>query len=184
MFLALSLAGFLALLLAGCASAPPSERRADTIVLLSDDEVKGLDPQKVSDLASRRVAADQFEGLMRFRGDGTAEPAMAQAPRCRALACRFTLRPGLRFSDGDGDHRRHLRPRLRPAARSGDGLAHRQVVRRHRRGRGPRRGDGGGAAGAAPALSPPICSRIRRWRRCRSTASPRRATNGPASARW
>jgi len=72
------------------------------LVRLSDDEVKNLDPQKISDLTSLRVAEDQFEGLTRHRGDGRAELGMASAMRCTPdkLRCRFTLRPGLRFSDG------------------------------------------------------------------------------------
>ncbi|MEI9851703.1 MAG: peptide ABC transporter substrate-binding protein [Sphingomonas sp.] len=62
--------------------------------------MKGLDPQKISDLSSLRVAADQFEGLMRYTGSGSAEPGLAEAPRCAALECRFALKPGIRFSDG------------------------------------------------------------------------------------
>jgi peptide/nickel transport system substrate-binding protein/oligopeptide transport system substrate-binding protein len=90
----------LGLLLGGCAR---SERTAQAaIVRLSDDEVKSLDPQKISDLTSLRVAADQFEGLTRQRGDGSAELGLARTMRCApdGLACRFTLRDGLRFSDG------------------------------------------------------------------------------------
>lgn len=90
----------LLLCLAACAPQPAAQRPRDTIVRLSDDEVKGLDPQKISDLTSLRVAADQFEGLMRYRGDGGAEPGLAEAPTCVALACTFTLKPGLHFSDG------------------------------------------------------------------------------------
>jgi peptide/nickel transport system substrate-binding protein/oligopeptide transport system substrate-binding protein len=90
----------LVLLLAACSPRHAAEHRTDTIVRLSDDEVKGLDPQKVSDLTSLRVASDQFEGLMRYRGDGGAEPGLAEAPKCAALVCTFTLKPGLRFSDG------------------------------------------------------------------------------------
>lgn len=91
---------FATLLLAACASQPAEPPRGDTIVRLADDEAKGLDPQKISDLTSLRIAADQFEGLMRYRGDGGAEPALAEAPRCVPLACTFRLKPGLAFSDG------------------------------------------------------------------------------------
>jgi ABC-type oligopeptide transport system substrate-binding subunit len=93
-------AAMLALASGGCDA---GKRTAPAgLVRLSDDEVKSLDPQKISDLTSLRVAEDQFEGLTRHRGDGQAELGLAQAVNCTAdaLACRFTLRPGLRFSDG------------------------------------------------------------------------------------
>lgn len=90
------------LLLAGCGDAGDQPRRADTVTRLSDDEVKGLDPQKVSDLTSLRVAADQFEGLMRHRADGGVEPGLAARVACApsGLECRYTLRARARFSDG------------------------------------------------------------------------------------
>ena len=91
---------FLLLLLAACAPQQATQRSPDTIVRLSDDEAKGLDPQKISDLTSLRVASDQFEGLMRYRGDGGAEPGLAGAPKCAVLVCTFILKPGLHFSDG------------------------------------------------------------------------------------
>ena len=72
------------------------------LVRLSDDEVKNLDPQKISDLTSLRVTEDQFEGLTRHSGDGQAELGLAKAMRCTRdkLSCSFILWPGLRFSDG------------------------------------------------------------------------------------
>ncbi|MEO8374615.1 MAG: peptide ABC transporter substrate-binding protein [Sphingomonas bacterium] len=90
----------LALLLAGCGSHQQAAHQG--LVRLSDDEVKGLDPQKISDLTSLRVAEDQFEGLTRHRGDGRVELGLASKVECNAagLACRASLKPGLRFSDG------------------------------------------------------------------------------------
>lgn len=93
-------AGILAFALSGCESRERTPHPG--LVRLSDDEVKSLDPQKISDLTSLRVAEDQFEGLTRHRGDGQPELGLAKAVECTAdkLACRFSLRPGLRFSDG------------------------------------------------------------------------------------
>jgi len=93
----------IALLLAACGpsgrvDAPP----ADMLLRVTEDEVKNLDPHQFSDLASMRVAADQFEGLTRYTGAGIAEPALAQGGTVSGdgLDWRFTLRPGLVFSDG------------------------------------------------------------------------------------
>lgn len=94
----------LAFCLAACQAGTHDDagRQGDVIVRIADDEIKSLDPQTVSDLASLRVAADQFEGLTRFDAAGKVEPGLAehwtQSPD--GLQWRFRLRKGLVFSDG------------------------------------------------------------------------------------
>ncbi len=95
---------YMLLLLMSCASEPVGDTAPgpEQIVRLSDSEIKGLDPQKVSDLSSLRVAADQFEGLTRLGASGEAEPGLAKDWRTSpdGRTWTFVLRENLRFSDG------------------------------------------------------------------------------------
>jgi oligopeptide transport system substrate-binding protein len=94
----------LLLLLSACGTGAEPSRLAgaDTLVRLTDSDSRGLDPQMVSDLASTRIAADQFEGLTRFDAAGKAEAGLAQSWTVSSdgKAWTFRLRDGLRFSDG------------------------------------------------------------------------------------
>lgn len=99
-----ALAVFLLSHLAGCTgkSTDREPRPVDAIVRIADDEVKSLDPQAISDLASLRVAADQFEGLTRFNAVGAIEPGLADhlTTSSDGKVWTFRLHPKLHFSDG------------------------------------------------------------------------------------
>lgn len=94
------------LLLAACQ--PPSlptdsGRRADrTLYRVNDDEVRSLDPHKVSTIIDLRLAEDLFEGLTDVAADGTIVPGLAERWTVSddGRTWTFRLRPNLRFSDG------------------------------------------------------------------------------------
>ncbi len=92
----------LSLVACGAREAGETVPGPDQIVRLSDSEIKGLDPQKISDLSSLRVAADQFEGLTRLNAKGEPEPGLAESWTISAdgLHWTFQLRENLQFSDG------------------------------------------------------------------------------------
>jgi oligopeptide transport system substrate-binding protein len=97
-----AIAILLFLLIAGCGAQEANPLPSDTLIRLADDEIKSLDPHSVSDLASLRVASDQFEGLTRYAADGEIEPGLAASWSASddGLVWAFTLRDGLTFSDG------------------------------------------------------------------------------------
>lgn len=89
-------------ILAGCREAPQNAAHdKDVITRLSDSEISGLDPQKVSDLSSLRIAMDQFEGLVRFDAGGKPIAGLAQSWSVSedGLTWRFKLKSGIIFSD-------------------------------------------------------------------------------------
>ncbi len=77
-------------------------RTTDTLVRLGDAEIRTFDPHIFTELASARVAADQFVGLTRFDGRGEVIPALAEqwSVSTDGLTWRFPVRAGLKFSDG------------------------------------------------------------------------------------
>ncbi|MBN2346508.1 MAG: hypothetical protein JXO51_08955 [Candidatus Aminicenantes bacterium] len=75
----------------------------DFVIYLRPDDALNLDPWKADDGFSNEVAANIFEGLVRFKKNSTAvEPCLATAWRIQdgGKRWRFSLRRGVRFHDG------------------------------------------------------------------------------------
>lgn len=93
------------MLLSGCHESADSDAQTragpDILVRLSDAEIRGLDPQKYSDLTSMRVARDQFDGLTQYNGAGETVAALAASWTISEdqRIWRFLLKPDARFSD-------------------------------------------------------------------------------------
>jgi oligopeptide transport system substrate-binding protein len=98
------LLAILLIVLAACSdsNAPQLVPGPDRLVRLSDSEIRGLDSQKYSDLASMRIAAEQFTGLTRLDGKGEVQPGLAASWSVSGdgLEWTFTLHQDLKFSDG------------------------------------------------------------------------------------
>ncbi len=98
----------LSLPLAACAGRGDGEdtasaRTQDRLIRLMSAEIRTFDPQVLTDLASASVSVDQFQGLTRFDSKGVVIPSLASGWTSSAdgLNWRFTVRDGLKFSDGE-----------------------------------------------------------------------------------
>ncbi len=113
---ALLCAGLLGVLLAGLAAcgggtqgpgdgaaAGPSAQSAVTLRRGNGPEPETLDPQRARTDASFNILRDLFEGLTAVGPDGDVAPAAAESWTVSGdgLEYTFTLRPGLRWSNGD-----------------------------------------------------------------------------------
>jgi peptide/nickel transport system substrate-binding protein len=106
----LAAAAFFALLLSGCkgGSAPRSagagtSGRDEVLVWAHGADASGLDPAQETDGESLNIAANIFDGLVRFKTGGTEiEPSLAEkwdiSPDGKTYT--FHLRAGVKFTDG------------------------------------------------------------------------------------
>jgi oligopeptide transport system substrate-binding protein len=101
---AFSLSLMLVLVACNPVNAPQGRTAAHKAVLIriADDEVKSLDPQTISDIASLRVAMDQFDGLTRMNAAGQAEDGLATQADVSAdgLIWQYRMNDGVYFTDG------------------------------------------------------------------------------------
>ncbi|MDQ0287362.1 peptide/nickel transport system substrate-binding protein [Desulfofundulus luciae] len=78
------------------------KERQDFIVYLQETEARTLDPARADDLASARVLANIYEGLVRFRTGTGVEPCLATRWEVSRDGRQWTfyLRPNVTFHDG------------------------------------------------------------------------------------
>ncbi|HOW44014.1 MAG TPA: ABC transporter substrate-binding protein [Candidatus Aminicenantes bacterium] len=85
------------------AALPALAADPSTVIYLRQADALDLDPWQANDLYSNEVAANIFEGLVRFRKNDTAiEPCLATSWEIgdNGRSWRFSLRRGVRFHDG------------------------------------------------------------------------------------
>jgi oligopeptide transport system substrate-binding protein len=86
----------------GCSGDQATQRAADTIYRVNEDELSSLDPHKISAVVDTRVARDMFEGLTDFAADGSIIPGLAESWTAdkSGRVWTFRMRRGAVFSDG------------------------------------------------------------------------------------
>ncbi|SHJ65940.1 ABC transporter substrate-binding protein [Desulfofundulus thermosubterraneus] len=78
------------------------KQKQEFLVYLLETKVRTLDPAQADDLASARVLANIYEGLVRLRGGTEVEPCLATRWEVSRNGRRWTfyLRPNVTFHDG------------------------------------------------------------------------------------
>jgi ABC-type transport system substrate-binding protein len=83
-------------------AAPATRAAAGETLLVAGSEPANWDPVRSSDVATANTLAQVFEGVTTFDAEAGVQPALAESWRVEEEGRRivFTLRPGVRFSDG------------------------------------------------------------------------------------
>lgn len=125
-------------LLSGCKGGRPDRhadgKTTDVLAFTIGNDISNMDPAQMNDIESAQVAAQVYEGLVRFKhGAVDVEPCLASSWDVSAdgLTWDFHLRPEVRFQDGsacdadavvfsvmrqmDEEHPAHVRGRMRYA---------------------------------------------------------------------
>ena len=104
-FLAYTLAAFLvvAAVLTGCSGSGSSSANSKILYFAQSADPRGLDPAWVDDSESTNVTAQIYEGLLKYKKDGTAvEPCLATSWTISPDGTQYTfkLRKNVKFQDG------------------------------------------------------------------------------------